>query len=47
LEKIEEKDQNINFLYKEEIFEILQEKYGSELETQIIGKDGEIKSIFN
>jgi len=32
-------DQNLKFFRRKEIFEVLQEKYGSELETQIVNQD--------
>ena len=40
-------DQNLKFFRRKEIFEVLQEKYGSELETQIVNQDWEVQSIFN
>ena len=44
---VKSEDQNLKFFRRKEIFEVLQEKYGSELETQMVNKDWEIKSIFN
>jgi hypothetical protein len=36
---VKEEDQNLKFFRRKEIFEVLQEKYGSELETQMVNKD--------